>query len=94
VRGGLVGIGHGGDGFAFDNEGPAHRCFLPPFEIADRLVSNREWLAFIEDGGYRRAEFWLSDGWARVREEGWDARCTGAATAADLAEFGLAGCAR
>ncbi|SDH92955.1 ergothioneine biosynthesis protein EgtB [Pseudomonas panipatensis] len=91
VRGGLVGIGHGGDGFAFDNEGPAHRCFLPPFEIADRLVSNREWLAFIEDAGYRRAEFWLSDGWARVREEGWDAPLYWRRDGDAWAEFGLAG---
>ncbi|MFZ5719501.1 MAG: ergothioneine biosynthesis protein EgtB [Pseudomonadota bacterium] len=71
--GGLVEIGHGGGGFAFDNEGPRHRTWLEPYRLADRLVTNGEWLAFMADGGYERAEFWLSDGWARVREEGWRA---------------------
>ena len=60
-------------GFAFDNEGPRHRVWLEPFELADRLVTNAEWLAFMADGGYRRAELWLSEGWARARAEGWDA---------------------
>jgi dimethylhistidine N-methyltransferase len=71
--GGLVKIGHGGKGFAFDNEGPRHRVWLEPFQISDRLVTNAEWLAFMDDGGYRRAEFWLSDGWATVQAEGWEA---------------------
>ncbi len=71
--GGLVEIGHGGDGFAFDNEHPRHRVWLDPFQIADRLVTNGEWLEFMADGGYRRAEFWLSDGWAAVVAEGWEA---------------------
>ena len=62
-----------GDGFAFDNEGPRHDVLLRPYRLASRLVTNREWLAFMEDGGYARADLWLSDGWARVREEGWDA---------------------
>ncbi|MDI7775021.1 ergothioneine biosynthesis protein EgtB [Asticcacaulis sp. EMRT-3] len=70
--GGLVEIG-AAEGFAFDNETPRHKVWLPPFEISDRLVRNGEWLAFIEDGGYRRPEFWLSDGWARAQAEGWDA---------------------
>lgn len=60
-------------GFAFDNESPAHRVFLEPFRLADRLVTNAEWLAFIEDGGYRRPELWLSNGWATVQGEGWKA---------------------
>lgn len=71
--GGLVTIGHDGRGFAFDNEGPSHKVWLEPFRLADRLVTNAEWLAFMADGGYRRAEFWLSDGWALVRAEGWTA---------------------
>jgi ergothioneine biosynthesis protein EgtB len=71
VEGGLVEIGHDGDRFAFDNEGPLHTVYLQPFEIADRLVTNADWLAFIEDGGYQRAELWLSDGWARVQNEQW-----------------------
>ncbi|HEX3699424.1 MAG TPA: ergothioneine biosynthesis protein EgtB [Phenylobacterium sp.] len=58
-------------GFAFDNETPRHKVWLEPFEIADRLVTNGEWLAFMADGGYRRPELWLSEGWAQVRAEGW-----------------------
>ncbi len=71
--GGVVEIGAAGDGFAFDNEGPRHQTLLRPFRIAGRLVTNAEWLAFVEAGGYARPELWLSDGWARVREEGWQA---------------------
>ena len=71
--GGEVEIGHTGDGFAFDNEGPKHRVFLAPYALASRLVTNGEWLRFMEDGGYRRHEFWHADGWARVQAEGW--RC-------------------
>lgn len=71
--GGLVQIGHDGRGFAFDNEGPRHKVYLEPFELADRAVTNGEWLAFMGDGGYRRPEYWLSDGWARVQAEGWSA---------------------
>lgn len=76
--GGLVEIGHdgpkGGDGgFAFDNEGPRHRVWLEPFRLADRLVTNGEWLAFMADGGYARPELWLSEGWALVRAEDWQA---------------------
>jgi ergothioneine biosynthesis protein EgtB len=75
--GGIVEIGHGGgdggDGFAFDNEGPKHEVLLRPFSLASRLVTNGEYRAFIEDGGYRRPEFWLSDGWALAQREGWTA---------------------
>ena len=72
-QGGLVEIGHPGRGFAFDNEGPRHKVYLPPYRLADRLVTNAEWLAFMEDGGYRRPDLWLSDGWAQVQAQGWDA---------------------
>jgi dimethylhistidine N-methyltransferase len=72
-QGGLVEVGHAGDGFAFDNESPRHRVWLEPFRLADRLVTNGEWLAFMEAGGYQNPELWLSDGWALVREEGWRA---------------------
>lgn len=61
------------DGFYFDNEGPPHDALLTPFALADRAVSNGEYLAFLEDGGYDTATLWLSDGWARRQEEGWDA---------------------
>ena len=71
--GGVTPVGHDGAGFAFDNETPHHQVLLRPFRIASRPVCNGEYRAFIEDGGYRRAEFWLSDGWAKVQEEGWEA---------------------
>ena len=71
--GGAVEIGHQGEGFAFDNETPRHPVLLQPFAIASRPVSNGEYQAFIADGGYRRTEFWLSDGWTRAQEENWEA---------------------
>lgn len=64
-------IGHVGDGFHFDNEAPAHRQFLEPFEIASRLVTNGEYLEFIEDRGYARPELWMADGWATARADDW-----------------------
>jgi ergothioneine biosynthesis protein EgtB len=73
VEGGLVEIGPEGPGFSFDNELPRHQVWLEPFRLADRLVTNGEWLAFIADGGYRRHDLWLSDGWAKVTGEGWRA---------------------
>jgi len=69
---GEVEIGHDGAGFAFDNELPRHRQHVASFELANRPVSNAEYLAFIEDGGYRRPEFWLSDGWALAKAQGWE----------------------
>jgi ergothioneine biosynthesis protein EgtB len=66
--GGIALAGHGGDGFAFDNEGPRHRVLLEPFAIAKRLVTNTEWQAFVDDGGYRNPALWLSDGWAWVNQ--------------------------
>ncbi len=71
--GGLVEIGHDGRGFAFDNEGPRHRVWLEPFALASRPANGAEYLAFIEDGGYRRPEFWLSAGWDCVNQHGWGA---------------------
>jgi len=72
-EGGVVWIGHQGAAFAFDNEGPRHRCFLDPFAIADRPVTCGEYLAFMRDGGYARPELWLSDGWRMVESERWRA---------------------
>jgi ergothioneine biosynthesis protein EgtB len=71
--GGLVEIGHDGPGFSFDNERPRHRVFLEPFQIAGRAVTAGEYLRFVEDGGYRRPDLWLSDGWAAVQGNGWTA---------------------
>ncbi len=71
--GGVVALGAAADGFAFDNERPRHEVLLGSHALADRLVTNGEFLEFVEDGGYRRPELWLADGWARVQEEGWSA---------------------
>ncbi len=68
--GGVARIGHQAEGFAFDNEGPAHRVLLEPFALSSRLVSNGEWAEFIADGGYANAALWLSDGWAWVCDNG------------------------
>jgi ergothioneine biosynthesis protein EgtB len=73
IPGGVALIGHDGGGFAFDNESPRHQVLLRPFRIASRPVSNGEYRAFIADGGYRRPEFWLSDGWSKVQDEKWEA---------------------
>ena len=67
--GGVVRVGHEGEGFSYDNEGPRHRQFVEPFALAERPVTNGEWLAFVEDGGYARPELWLSAGWATVRAD-------------------------
>ena len=66
-KGGLVEIGHDGAGFAFDCEAPRHQHMLRPYQIADRVVVNREWLGFMEAGGYSDPRLWLSDGWAWVQ---------------------------
>jgi ergothioneine biosynthesis protein EgtB len=66
----LAEIGHGGEGFAFDNEGPRHRVFLPAYELASRLVNNGEYAAFIDAGGYQDPALWLSEGWDWLQAEG------------------------
>jgi len=68
--GGLVGIGHGDDGFCFDNETPRHSVFLRPYQLATALVTNAEYAAFIEAGGYRQAAYWLAEGWDWQRIQG------------------------
>lgn len=76
VEGGLVEVGHERSedgGFCFDNELPRHQQWLEPFRLADRLVTNGDWQEFMADGGYQRPEYWLSDGWGRVQEDGWRA---------------------
>jgi dimethylhistidine N-methyltransferase len=72
-EGGLVEVGYAGEGFAFDNETPRHKVWLEPYQLADRLVTNGEWLAFMADDGYARPELWLSEGWARRQAEEWQA---------------------
>ena len=71
--GGLDEIGHDGDGFCFDNEMPRHRVYLEEYRLASRPVTNAEFLAFMEDGGYARPEHWLSDGWTCASAGGWTA---------------------
>ncbi len=71
-EGGLVELGHTGQGFGFDNEFPRHRVYLRPFEIAARPVTSGEYLEFMADGGYQRAELWLSAGWETVQRLGWE----------------------
>src|SRR5688500_13409387 len=70
---GVQWIGHAGPGFAYDNEGPRHRVFLESFRLASRLITNGEFLAFIDDRGYQRPELWLSAGLATVQDRGWSA---------------------
>ena len=65
--GGLIEIGHGGDGFSFDNEAPRHKQYLNAYSLASRLVTNGEYLEFIADGGYRDPRLWLSEGWDWVQ---------------------------
>ncbi|MEW6736276.1 MAG: ergothioneine biosynthesis protein EgtB [Acidobacteriota bacterium] len=71
--GGLHWIGNSGKEFVFDNECPRHRVFIAPFQLATRLITNGEYLNFIEDGGYCRPELWLSDGWYTVQTQQWQA---------------------
>jgi ergothioneine biosynthesis protein EgtB len=71
--GGLSEIGAGDKNFAYDCERPRHRVYVPPYRLADRLVTNAEWIAFIGEGGYRNPLLWLSEGWAKCLAEGWTA---------------------
>ena len=71
--GGLTEIGQTGDGFHFDNETPRHRVWLEPFELSSSLVSNAAFANFMADGGYKRAELWMSEGWALVQHHHWQA---------------------
>jgi ergothioneine biosynthesis protein EgtB len=73
MPGGIAQAGHAADAFAFDNETPRHDVLLRPYQLASRLVSCGDYAQFIADGGYQRAQFWLSDGWAAVQAQGWQA---------------------
>ena len=72
-EGGVVEIGHEGGAFAFDNETPRHKVYLEPYALASRPVTAGEYIEFIDDGGYRRPDLWLSDGWDAVRGRSWTA---------------------
>ncbi|MFO7477285.1 MAG: ergothioneine biosynthesis protein EgtB, partial [Methyloceanibacter sp.] len=69
--GGIFPVGHEGEGFAYDNEGPRHEQLIRPFKLANRCVTNAEWIQFIEDGGYATHTLWLADGWNRVNAKEW-----------------------
>lgn len=84
-------VGHPGRSFAYDNEGPRHKVYLEPYEVGSRLVTNREYLDFIEDGGYERAELWLTDARPKVDEEGWRAPIYWEKEDAGWRQFTLAG---
>jgi ergothioneine biosynthesis protein EgtB len=71
-EGGIFEVGHDGEGFAYDNEGPRHEELIRPFKLASRSVTNAEWIEFIEDGGYATPTLWLADGWNTVKAQGWD----------------------
>jgi ergothioneine biosynthesis protein EgtB len=71
--GGIFEIGHQGEGFAYDNEGPRHEQLVRPFKLASRLVTNSDWIEFIADGGYAAPTLWLADGWNIVKGQGWQA---------------------
>jgi ergothioneine biosynthesis protein EgtB len=71
--GGIFELGREGQSFAYDNEGPRHEVLIRPFKLASRCVTNAEWIAFIEDGGYRIPTLWLADGWVTVRAQDWTA---------------------
>ncbi len=73
ISGGLYEMGHHGDAFAYDNEFPRHPVHVADFKLQNRLVTNGEYLEFVEDGGYRNFEFWLSDGWTALNNEHWEA---------------------
>ena len=66
---GLYEIGHQNEGFYFDNEGPQHKSYLEGFKLSSRLVSNGEYLNFVENGGYQNANYWLSEAWALIKDE-------------------------
>ncbi len=70
---GIYEIGKVGDGFAYDNELPRHRVYLEPFRIASRLITNSEFLEFMDAGGYKNPAHWLSDGWKTVQTQNWSA---------------------
>jgi len=89
--GGLLDVGYGGVGFSFDNETPRHRVWMEPYALATRLVTCGEYAAFMEDGGYRRPECWLSAGWALLKSTGWRAPLYWTSESGDWSLFTLRG---
>ncbi len=90
-EGGMREAGHAGDGFCFDNELPRHRVWLEPYGLAERLVTCGEYAEFMEDGGYRRPELWLSDGWNAMQTQGWRSPLYWTSESGEWAVFTLRG---
>jgi ergothioneine biosynthesis protein EgtB len=91
MPGGMTHMGHEGPGFSFDNETPRHEVFLQPFQISSSLVTNGEWMDFVHDGGYERADLWMSEGWACVQANHWSAPLYWDQTGDDFTKFSLRG---
>ena len=91
IRGGVHEIGFSGSGFCFDNEQPRHKTWIDDFRLATTLITNREWLAFMADGGYATATLWLSDGWQTAQTEAWQAPLYWRPTDEGWSEYTLAG---
>lgn len=90
----MVEIGNSGNEFTYDNEHPRHRTFVQDFELGDRLITNKEYLEFIEDGGYSRSELWLDEGWSKVKSEGWEAPLYWFKREGEWTQFTLSGARR
>ncbi len=88
---GVIEIGHDGDSFAYDNERPRHKTYVQNFRLAARLVTNAEYLAFIDDGGYSRVDLWLSDAWSTVTMRQWQAPSYWFREGSDWMHFDLTG---
>jgi ergothioneine biosynthesis protein EgtB len=89
--GGVHSIGHGGEGFGYDNEYPLHKVYLEPFSLKTSLVTNGEYMEFMGGGGYKTPELWLSEGWTTVEENGWEAPYYWEKTGGNWQEFSLSG---
>lgn len=70
---GIIEVGNSGDEFTYDNEHPIHKTFVQDFSLANRLITNGEYLEFLEAEGYKKSEFWLDEGWSTVKKENWKA---------------------
>jgi ergothioneine biosynthesis protein EgtB len=90
-EGGIHRVGHADDSYCWDNELPSHDALVHPFKLANRLVTNAEWLQFIEDGGYKTASLWLADGWITINREEWQAPLYWEATDAGWFQMSLQG---
>lgn len=89
--GGVVEVGHSGDSFAYDNERPRHKTYVQDFRLGTRLITNADYLTFIDDGGYERVDLWLSDAWHTINERQWKAPLYWFSEGRDWMHFDLSG---